>query len=82
MNIKNRLKKLEKESDINGFCMCYALTVKDFPKRISTDWLKKDDCDKCGKNVNQNHVKEIFDLYQLADEHLAETEKTYNKRQI
>lgn len=78
MNIKNRINRLETRiKDDNGgyYCQCYLLTIKDYPKRISTDWIKKDICDRCVKPINQSQVKEIFDLYQLADERLAETEK-------
>jgi hypothetical protein len=85
MNILSRINRLEARiKDDNGdyYCQCYLLTIKDYPKRISTDWLKKDICDQCGKPINQGQVKEIFDSYQLSDERLAEAEKTYNRRQI
>lgn len=85
MNIKNRINRLEAQiKDKNGgyYCQCYMLTINDYPKRISADWLKKDVCDRCGKAVNQNHVKEIFDLHQLADERLTEIERVFNRRQI
>jgi hypothetical protein len=82
MNINCRLKKLEKESVIHGFCSCYALTVKDYPERISDEWLTKDVCRDCGKPVDKDRIKEIFALYKLADERLTETEAAYRKRQI
>jgi len=85
MNIKTRINRLEAQmKDKNGgySCQCYLLTIKDYPERISTDWLKKDVCDQCGKPINQSQVKEIFDLYQLADTQLAETEKLVDRRQI
>ncbi len=85
MNIKNRINRLEAQiRDENGgyYCQCYEQTIDDFPERISTDWLETDVCGQCGKAVNQTRIKEIFSLYQLADERLAEIEKANNRRQI
>ena len=82
MNIKNQLKKLESEVINTDGCACYALTIKDYPERISTEWLTKDVCDICGKSVDKNRVEEIFAIYKSGDERLATTEAAYRKRQI
>jgi hypothetical protein len=82
MSIKNLIKKLEKQvrGKNSGYCQCFELTINDYPKKISSVWLEIDVCAECGKVVNQQRVKEIFDLDRLGDSRVAETEKLYNSR--
>jgi hypothetical protein len=82
MSIKNLIKKLEKQVRVqnSGYCQCFELTINDYPKKISSVWLEIDVCAECGKAVNQQRVKEIFDLERLGDSRVAETEKLYNSR--
>ncbi|HSK71300.1 MAG TPA: hypothetical protein VK892_06365 [Pyrinomonadaceae bacterium] len=80
MNIQTRLQKLEKTANVSGFCQCYEISIQDYPKRISSDWLKKDFCLECRKPINKKRVEQIFNYHEQADRRLKETEEIYRRR--
>jgi hypothetical protein len=66
MNLKNRLKKLEKTTNSGGFCLCFgvvkyeAVFNRDVPGMVEK---APDMCQSCGKPVNKTCLEISFEQH-------------------
>ena len=68
MNLKSRIKKLEKTANVGGFCLCYGKVehpcIADFSDGKYEVTPIPDFCDKCQRQVDKSGVKFSLEEYE------------------
>jgi hypothetical protein len=84
MNFRARIRKLEKTSNVGGFCLCYVKPEYDVYVDLQSPTLEAyrlpDFCEDCKRPVDKSEIETSFEEYQaIVSERVRQAAETLAK---